>query len=56
MKRKYIAPRTESVELSSRGALLEFMSADASVMTGDVFSRQPNRRLWDDDDEDEDWY
>ena len=57
MKKKYIAPCTEVMVVGAADPFMEFFSADPTYSTDDCFSRQPNRRLWDDDEDDfEDWY
>jgi hypothetical protein len=57
MKKNYITPAVLITDLRTSGSVLYSMSADPTLTTEDNFSRYRNRRIWDDEEEDEnEWY
>ena len=57
MKKNYIRPRMDIVTLRTATGVLEVISADPTQYTDENFSRYRNRKIWDDEeDEEEDWY
>jgi hypothetical protein len=57
MKKNYIRPGMDIVTLRTATSVLEVISADPTQYTDENFSRYRNRKIWDDEeDEDEDWY
>ena len=57
MKKNYIKPAVLISELHLNVNVLQSISADPTQYTDENFSRYRNRKIWDDEeDEEEDWY